>query len=53
MTGGEAISRKGQFVVNAAFADVPDDNKIIQEEIFGPVAVSVVIQRPWSAKFAY
>lgn len=42
LAGGEAISGKGHFVANAAFADVPDDARIMQEEIFGPVAVSIV-----------
>lgn len=41
LAGGEPISGKGYFVANAAFADVPDDARIMQEEIFGPVAVSV------------
>lgn len=40
LAGGEEISDDGHFVPNAAFADVPDDARIMQEEIFGPVAVS-------------
>ena len=51
--GGEALPGKGHFVTNAAFADVPDDARIMQEEIFGPVAVSIVRQRLWSAASAY
>lgn len=40
LAGGEDVSGKGHFVPNTAFADVPDDARIMQEEIFGPVAVS-------------
>lgn len=40
LAGGEAIPGQGHFVTNTAFADVPDDARIMQEEIFGPVAVS-------------
>jgi aldehyde dehydrogenase (NAD+) len=40
LAGGEALSEKGHFVANTAFADVPEDAQIMQEEIFGPVAVS-------------
>ncbi|OAA56883.1 Aldehyde dehydrogenase domain protein [Cordyceps fumosorosea ARSEF 2679] len=35
-TGGE--SDKGHFVATTAFAEVPDDARIMREEIFGPVA---------------
>ncbi|OQE11351.1 hypothetical protein PENVUL_c002G03901 [Penicillium vulpinum] len=38
LAGGEEIPGEGHFVPNAAFADVPDDARIMQEEIFGPVA---------------
>ncbi|KGO55702.1 Aldehyde dehydrogenase, N-terminal [Penicillium expansum] len=38
LAGGDEIPGKGNFVPNAAFADVPDDARIMQEEIFGPVA---------------
>ncbi|CAI7616299.1 unnamed protein product [Penicillium palitans] len=38
LAGGDEIPGKGNFVPNATFADVPDDARIIQEEIFGPVA---------------
>ncbi|KAH7361716.1 putative aldehyde dehydrogenase [Plectosphaerella cucumerina] len=38
LAGGEALSEKGHFVANTAFADVPEDAQIMQEEIFGPVA---------------
>lgn len=40
LAGGEALSGNGHFVANTAFADVPEDAQIMQEEIFGPVAVS-------------
>lgn len=42
LAGGDEIPGKGNFVPNATFADVPDDARIIQEEIFGPVAVSTL-----------
>jgi aldehyde dehydrogenase (NAD+) len=37
--GGESLG--GQFVANTAFADVKDEDIIMKEEIFGPVAVGV------------
>lgn len=40
LAGGEDLPGNGYFVANTAFADVPDDARIMQEEIFGPVAVS-------------
>lgn len=40
--GGERIGEKGYFVQNTAFADVADDATIMREEIFGPVAVSML-----------
>ncbi|RAH78776.1 aldehyde dehydrogenase [Aspergillus japonicus CBS 114.51] len=36
--GGEQVGEKGYFVQNTAFADVGQTDKIMQEEIFGPVA---------------
>jgi aldehyde dehydrogenase (NAD+) len=36
-TGGNPIGDKGYFVEPTVFADVTDDMKIAQEEIFGPV----------------
>ncbi|KAJ5094734.1 hypothetical protein N7456_010595 [Penicillium angulare] len=36
--GGEKIGEKGYFVQNTAFADVGDNDAIMREEIFGPVA---------------
>lgn len=36
--GGDKLSGKGHFVENTAFVDVPQDAKIMQEEIFGPFA---------------
>ncbi|KAH8894026.1 putative aldehyde dehydrogenase [Thozetella sp. PMI_491] len=38
LAGGEPIAGNGHFVPSTAFADVPDDAAIMQEEIFGPVA---------------
>jgi aldehyde dehydrogenase (NAD+) len=38
--GGERIESKGNFIQNTAFVDVEDHISLIQEEIFGPVAVS-------------
>ena len=37
VTGGERLGDKGYFVRPTVFADVKDDMKIAQEEIFGPV----------------
>ncbi|KAM3528754.1 hypothetical protein MY4038_005759 [Beauveria bassiana] len=34
----DAAREQGHFVASTAFADVPDDARIMQEEIFGPVA---------------
>lgn len=40
LTGQDAkTSFPGHYVPNTAFADVPNDARIMQEEIFGPVAV--------------
>ncbi|KAJ6186510.1 Aldehyde dehydrogenase [Penicillium mononematosum] len=38
LTGGDRLGNSGYFVANTAFADVPDNAKIMREEIFGPVA---------------
>lgn len=38
--GGKKIDGKGNFVENTAFVDVGEDMSLMQEEIFGPVAVS-------------
>ena len=38
--GGDSLG--GNFVSNTAFADVPEEETIMKEEIFGPVAVSVL-----------
>jgi aldehyde dehydrogenase (NAD+) len=35
--GGERVGHRGYFIRPAVFADVHDDMKIAQEEIFGPV----------------
>lgn len=37
--GGERIGEKGYFVQNTAFADVGQGERMMREEIFGPVAV--------------
>jgi aldehyde dehydrogenase (NAD+) len=37
MCGGERVGERGYFVAPTVFADVKDDMKIAQEEIFGPV----------------
>ncbi len=37
MCGGERVGDRGYFVAPTVFADVQDDMKIAQEEIFGPV----------------
>ncbi|GKZ18358.1 hypothetical protein AbraIFM66951_000916 [Aspergillus brasiliensis] len=36
--GGERIGEKGHFVQNTAFADVGQGERMMKEEIFGPVA---------------
>jgi len=37
MAGGNRVGNKGYFIEPTVFADVKDDMKIAQEEIFGPV----------------
>jgi len=37
VAGGERVGDRGYFVAPTVFADVKDDMKIAQEEIFGPV----------------
>ena len=37
MCGGERVGDRGYFVEPTVFADVKDEMKIAQEEIFGPV----------------
>jgi aldehyde dehydrogenase (NAD+) len=37
VTGGERLDSKGYFIKPTVFADVEDNMKIAQEEIFGPV----------------
>ena len=37
LCGGERVGERGYFVAPTVFADVKDDMKIAQEEIFGPV----------------
>lgn len=36
--GGEKLPGTGHFIANTAFADVPQDASIMQQEIFGPFA---------------
>ncbi|KAK3901411.1 Aldehyde/histidinol dehydrogenase [Staphylotrichum tortipilum] len=38
VAGDNALPAGGLFVPNSAFVDVPDDARIMREEIFGPVA---------------
>jgi len=38
--GGKEVEGKGNFVENTVFVDVGDEMSMMQEEIFGPVAVS-------------
>jgi succinate-semialdehyde dehydrogenase/glutarate-semialdehyde dehydrogenase len=38
LTGGEAIDGPGHFYRPTVLADVPDDARLLKEEIFGPVA---------------
>ncbi|KAF7558088.1 hypothetical protein G7Z17_g133 [Cylindrodendrum hubeiense] len=38
LVGGQDISGNGNFVPSTAFADVPEDSRVMLEEIFGPVA---------------
>jgi succinate-semialdehyde dehydrogenase/glutarate-semialdehyde dehydrogenase len=38
MTGGEAIDGAGYFYAPTVISDVPDDARLLGEEIFGPVA---------------
>lgn len=37
LTGGNKVGNKGYYIEPTVFADVQDDMKIAQEEIFGPV----------------
>ena len=37
MCGGERVGERGYFIAPTVFADVQDEMKIAQEEIFGPV----------------
>jgi phenylacetaldehyde dehydrogenase len=40
VTGGERLPGKGYFVRPTVFAGLPEDARIMQEEIFGPVVVA-------------
>jgi len=44
LCGGEKVGNKGYFVQPTVFANVPDDSKLAQEEIFGPV---LCVLKPW------
>ena len=37
VTGGRVLDRDGYYVEPTVFADVPQDARILQEEVFGPV----------------
>ncbi|WP_049916783.1 aldehyde dehydrogenase family protein [Halogeometricum pallidum] len=37
LTGGAVLDREGYYVEPTVFADVPQDARILQEEVFGPV----------------
>ena len=37
VTGGHVLDREGYYVEPTVFADVPQDARILQEEVFGPV----------------
>ncbi|MEF8827532.1 MAG: aldehyde dehydrogenase family protein [Haloarcula sp.] len=37
LTGGAVLDRDGYYVEPTVFADVPQDARILQEEVFGPV----------------
>lgn len=39
VTGGSRLGTKGFYIQPTIFTDVKQDMKIVQEEIFGPVAV--------------
>jgi len=38
LTGGKAVAGAGYFYAPTVLADVPDDARLLKEEIFGPVA---------------
>jgi succinate-semialdehyde dehydrogenase/glutarate-semialdehyde dehydrogenase len=38
LTGGERVDGRGHFYRPTVLADVPDDARVLKEEIFGPVA---------------
>lgn len=42
---GGSTTSKGAFVDNTVFVDVKEDMTIVKEEIFGPVAVSSLLQK--------
>ncbi len=44
VTGGKAPSRRGYFYLPTVLSDVPPDDRILREEIFGPVAPVVTFQ---------
>ena len=47
VTGGKRWSDKGYFIEPTIFADVTDDMKIAQEEIFGPVMCILKFKGPF------
>ena len=47
MCGGERVGDNGYFVEPTVFADVQDNMKIAEEEIFGPV-MSIIRFAAWT-----
>lgn len=45
LIGGDRALEKGFFIQPTIYTNVPDDSKLAQEEIFGPVLVSL---KPWT-----
>lgn len=43
LTGGTRLDRDGYFYAPTVLADVPDNARLLKEEIFGPVAPIVVV----------
>jgi len=44
LCGGDKVGETGYFIQPTVFAQVPDDSKLAQEEIFGPV---LCVLKPW------
>lgn len=43
LTGGKRVEREGYFFEPTVLTDVPEDARLLKEEIFGPVAPIVVV----------